>query len=47
MASNKNTKSWNSIKNAFERRFCKGARINAPSYFLEKVIRIKVKINRR
>ena len=33
----KNTKSWISIKNAFERRFCKGARINAPSYFLEKV----------
>ena len=33
----KNTKSWKSIKNAFERRYSEGARIHAPSYFLEKV----------
>ena len=31
------TKSWNQVKNAFERRFSEGARNHAPSYYLEKV----------
>ncbi|KAK8881878.1 hypothetical protein M9Y10_044514 [Tritrichomonas musculus] len=33
----KNTKSWKSVKNAFERRYSEGGIIRPPSYFLEKV----------
>ena len=38
MASNKNIKAWNSIENAFKRRFSEGGRIIPPSYFLEKTV---------